>query len=98
MTDASRDSAERRLSVKDPGNCALRDALSRRGHGRHRAVQQMLRFERFQNERRTALLLVGALVCTERALPQSSERTVSVGPRGNIGAVAQSVTSFVCMQ
>jgi len=73
----------------------LRDALSRRGHGSHRAVQQMLRFECFQNERRTAPLLVAALACSERALPQSSERTVPVGPRGNIGAVAQSIAGSV---
>jgi len=73
----------------------LRDALSRSGHGRHRAVQQMLRFEFFQNERRTTPLLVAALACSERALPQSSKRTASVGPRGNIGAVAQSIACSI---
>jgi len=61
----------------------LRDVLSRRGHGRHRAVQQMLRFECFQNERRTAPLLVAALACSERALPQSSKRKdVAAWPHG----------------
>ena len=50
----------------------LRDALSRHGHGKHRAVQQMLRFECFQNDRRKAALLAAALACSERALPQSS--------------------------
>jgi len=71
---------------------ALCDALSIRGHGRHRADRQMLRLKCFQNERRTAPLLVAALACSERALPQSSRRTVSVGPRESIGAVAQSIT------
>jgi len=41
------------------------NVLSRRIHGRHRAVQQMLRFECFQNEWRTAPLLVAALACSE---------------------------------
>jgi len=60
---------------------ALCDALSRRGHARHRAVRQMLRFECFQNERRTAPSLLAALAFSERALPQASKQTVSVGPR-----------------
>jgi len=55
----------------------------------------MLRFEFFQNERRTAPLLVAALACSEQALPQSSKRKVSVGPRRNIGAVAQSIACYV---
>ena len=89
---ASRDSAEPRFSAEDPGSGALRDALLRRGHGRHRAVQQMRRFEYLQKERRPVPLLVAALACSERVLPRPSKRTVSVGPRGNIRAVAQSIT------
>jgi len=51
----------------------------------------MLRFDFFQNERRRAPFLVAAMAYYEKALPQSSKRTLLVGPRGNTGAVAQAI-------
>lgn len=69
-----------------------RDALPTHGGGRHRAVQQIVRFRIFRKERIPTPSLVAAFACSEAAFPEPSKRTVSVGRRLKIGAVVQSIT------